>query len=359
MQFYTPANLPVLSTLAMSYAVSDAWFCSVPSQTSPNRVFSLSGTSSGYVDNYSKPGSDPLDIVRFGQRSIFNLLSDSGNNDWCIYWQKHLLQPIPLTAEIMKQVDELTKAQPANRQPVTEFFNTIANGGTLPAFSFLEPVFMPEHDIPASDYHPPYNIYPGEQYLADVYNALTTYKDWNTTLFIVTFDEHGGTMDHVPPPSTIAPDAMTDWSEFTFNRLGVRIPTLLISPMIQGGTVFRSPDNAVPFDHTSFVRTLLGWQNIDISGGAMGARAVQAPDFSGVLSSSVVNPGQISLSPLSCTAVPDEIPMNDLQRFMLPMIVRELTENSPEIYYEVLSQLMEMQTVTEVRTFAEKLIGGK
>jgi phospholipase C len=122
-----------------------------------------------------------------------------------------------------------------------------------------------------------------------IYQKLTEYAHWNTTLFIVTFDEHGGTPDHVPPPNDARPpDGQTDWSGFGFDRYGFRVPTLLISPRIPSGLVFRSPTD-VPFDHTAFLKTLLGWQDIDVSGGVMGARAGLAPDFSGVLVGSPVN----------------------------------------------------------------------
>ena len=365
MQYYTPAHLPVLSRLATCYAVSDAWFCSVPSQTFSNRAFSIAGTSNGFVDNYKKYGEDPIDTIQPSMRSIFHVLSNSGNDDWGIYWHQHLLEPIPITAEIFPQVRDLMIKQPGNFHQLKTFYDTIDEGGTLPAFCYLEPVFYPEVVrgktlVPASDYHPPYNVCPAEQLLARVYNKLVNYKNWDTTLFIVTFDEHGGTLDHVPPGPTIAPDEMTDWSGFNFDRLGVRIPTLLISQRVAAGTVFRSPgtgtvDN-IPFDHTSFVRTLLGWQGIDVSGGVMGARAVQAPDFSGVLANSPINNATVILEPLSCTNTDAEMPLNDLQKCLLTMLARHISGAQPgtDEHKNAAEGLASLNTLNELTEYMKK-----
>ncbi|WP_295675866.1 alkaline phosphatase family protein [uncultured Mucilaginibacter sp.] len=365
MQYYTPAHLPVLSKLATSYAVSDAWFCSVPSQTFSNRAFSIAGTSNGFVDNYNKYGEHPIDTIQPSMRSIFHVLSNSGNNDWGIYWHRHALEPLPITAEIFPQIRDLMIEKSGNFNQLKTFYDTIDEGGTLPAFCYLEPVFYPEVVlgktlVSASDYHPPYNVCPGEQLLAQVYNKLVNYKNWDTTLFIVTFDEHGGTLDHVTPGPTIAPDEMTDWSGFTFNRLGVRIPTLLISQRVAPGTVFRSPgtgsaDN-VPFDHTSFVRTILGWQGIDVSGGVMGARAIQAPDFSGVLADGPINNATVILEPLSCPNTNADLPLNDLQKCMLTMLARYISGAEPgsDEHKKAADGLAAFNTVNELTEYVKK-----
>jgi phospholipase C len=52
---YSPAALPVLSALAKGYAVRHQWFCSVPTQTLPNRAFTCSATSQGYMDPVASP----------------------------------------------------------------------------------------------------------------------------------------------------------------------------------------------------------------------------------------------------------------------------------------------------------------
>ena len=79
---------------------------------------------------------------------------------------------------------------------------------------------------------------------------------WEDTLFIITYDEHGGCYDHVTPPTNAAsPPAESKAFNFDFTRFGVRVPTVLISPWIEAGTVYRTNSNT-PLDHTSILATL-------------------------------------------------------------------------------------------------------
>jgi phospholipase C len=90
--------------------------------------------------------------------------------------------------------------------------------------------------------------------LADVYNCLRQGPAWTSTLLIVIFDEHGGCYDHVPPPVAVPPSRSPS-APFNFDRYGVRVPALLISPYIQQGLILR-PLGQRPFDHTSIIATL-------------------------------------------------------------------------------------------------------
>ncbi len=97
----------------------------------------------------------------------------------------------------------------------------------------------------------------GERFIHDVYTAVRTGPAWNSTLLIVTYDEHGGCYDHVPPPAdAVAPDTSSGEFGFDFHRYGLRVPAVLVSPLIEAGTVFRVPDGNVPLDHTSILKTL-------------------------------------------------------------------------------------------------------
>ena len=86
--------------------------------------------------------------------------------------------------------------------------------------------------------------------LGNVYNALRQNEGlWNSMLLVVLYDEHGGFYDHVPPPAAAPPDGHT-LPNFGFNRLGVRVPALLVSPWVDR-TITHSD-----FDHTSLLKYL-------------------------------------------------------------------------------------------------------
>jgi len=302
MSMYTPADVPVLSILAKSYAVSDAWFSSVPTQTNANRAFSMAGTSLGEVNNgmYSVGRLNKIfELDAFKTETIFNVLERSGFENWGIFWQSQyptVLNTQSYTWNSFPMIGEYVPNAQSNFYTIDQFISMAATG-TLPAFSFVEPAWGGEVGISndkgyifnGNDYHPPADTLPGEIHLEQLFTALRTNPAaWAKTLFIVTFDEHGGTYDHVPPPWGAAPP----WGKgkpwyplqqlFGFNRFGVRIPTLLISPLVQAGTVFRSPSN-VPYDHTSVIATVLDWQQVDKRTWNLGARVASAPTFDNVV----------------------------------------------------------------------------
>jgi len=91
--------------------------------------------------------------------------------------------------------------------------------------------------------HPVASVLEGERLYKNVYEALRNGPLWNETLFILTFDEHGGFYDHVAPPQVGVPnpDGINSEHDFHFTRLGIRIPTLAISPWIPKGTLVNKP----------------------------------------------------------------------------------------------------------------------
>jgi phospholipase C len=121
------------------------------------------------------------------------------------------------------------------------------------AAAFLEPSW----NSTGNSQHPNYNVALGEQLILDLYRAVAGGPKWTETLLIVTYDEHGGCYDHIPPPATATPpdDTIGEYG-FDFTRFGPRVPTVLISPLIEAGTVFRVPESATPLDHTSILATV-------------------------------------------------------------------------------------------------------
>jgi phospholipase C len=256
MGMYTPEMLPVMSALARGFAVCDHWFASVPTQTIPNRAFASAATSQGRLDNKVKVFTCP---------SIFGRLSDAGL-DWAIYGYNS--EPLART--------DFPDTLDADESHFGHFrdFQDRAAAGTLPAYVFLEPDFGPS----GNSQHPNYDVALGEQLFRDVYDALRNGPGWNDTLLIITYDEHGGNYDHVPPPwGAVPPDDSAGEFGFDFTRFGVRVPALLVSPRIAAGTVFRAASGVI--DHTSVLKTLeVRWELDPLT-----ARDAAAPDLGDVL----------------------------------------------------------------------------
>ncbi len=286
---YSAAQLPAFHGLARAYAVSDRWFASVPTQTFANRAYAACGTSRGAVMNSEITGTTFAETP-----TVFNLLAGAGKS-WGVYWQDDgglaAGSPLfdPFTPYFFPQLHKAPHGGVFpfdNPQEKGSFMQALA-AGTLPNFCFLEPKWgggAGAFFIQGTDYHPPAWVGPGEYALNALYEALVASPQWENMLFIVTFDEHGGTYDHEPPPAATSPDGVVGPSGFQFNRLGVRVPTLLISPFIPEGMVFRSPTPGVDFDHTSFIATLLRWAGIDPKTAGLGERVAKAPTFDQVLS---------------------------------------------------------------------------
>ncbi len=104
-----------------------------------------------------------------------------------------------------------TAAKAEHLRDESEFI-AAAQDGKLPAVSFVKPL-GPQNE------HPGYaDLLTGESHVVDLINAVRNGSDWPTTAIIITYDEHGGFWDHVPPP------VVDRWGP------GIRVPTLVISP---------------------------------------------------------------------------------------------------------------------------------
>ena len=258
MGIYTPAMLPVLSGLARGFAVCDHWFSSVPTETLPNRAFACAATSQGHMDDTTKT---------YTSTSIFGLLT-SHDVSWKIYGY----DASPLTR---LNFPDTTNAPDANFGLFTDF-QADAASGSLAAYTFLEPSW----GATGNSQHPNYSLALGEQLIRDVYDALRSGPSWNQTLLIITYDEHGGCYDHVAPPTTAtAPDATAGEFGFDFTRFGVRVPAVLVSPLIAAGTIWRVPAGATPLDHTSILKTIEKRWNLP----PLTARDAAASDVGGAL----------------------------------------------------------------------------
>ena len=234
MGYYDQSDLPVYYALAATFGVGDRYFCSVLGPTFPNRSYLLAGTSFGHIQN---------DLGGFGQRSIFDTLQAYGVS-WKVYYNDVPYAPLLVSL-----------ASNANLVRFDEFLSDAA-AGTLPEVSFVDAT-MGLGDVEL-DEHPPSNIQEGEQFSAQVTEAVFASPDWAHTVLFITYDEHGGFYDHVPPPPACIPDDIAPMvdpvfpeSNFPaqFDRYGFRVPLLVISPYAKRGFVSHTV-----YDHTSILR---------------------------------------------------------------------------------------------------------
>jgi phospholipase C len=307
MQMFTPATLPVLSGLARGYAVCDHWFASVPTETMPNRAFACAATSQGHMDDKTKSFTAP---------SIFGLL-DSHDVAWSVFGYD---------AEPLTRLDfSDTKAAADSHFGTFPDFTAACAAGTLGAYTFLEPSWSST----GNSQHPNYDVALGEQLIHDVYEAVRTGPAWGSTLLVVTYDEHGGCYDHVAPPTNATPPDDTPGQDgFDFRRFGVRVPTVLVSPLIAAGTVFRVPDGSTALDHTSILRTVeLRWGLPSLT-----ARDAAAPDFTAVITLSEArtdDPLAGVTVPVSGVAGPDAIGISTIRPSHLEQVYARLTSELP------------------------------
>jgi phospholipase C len=286
---YTPEQMPVLSTLARGFATFDHWFCEVPSQTFTNRSFFHAATASGYVINY--PPADAFPIHNTAE-TLFERLEAKGLT-WCVYCDA----PSPASFTGIIHASRLRSRFATNFKTVDDFLED-ASAGRLPTYAFIEPNLWYGHN----DMHPPEaallhglpfdepsSLLGGEALLAQIYDAIRSAPSPNgsnylNTLLLVTFDEGGGTYDHVAPPPAPPPDPTAPAGQmgFTFNRSGQRVPTIAISPWIPERTVVTDE-----FRHTSLIRTMRERWSL---GNPLTARDAIAPDFGALLSLSQPRP---------------------------------------------------------------------
>ena len=257
MYYFTPDKLPVLTTLARSFAVFNGWFSSIPGPTICNRAFAHYGTSFGKVT------MDMFEIKEPYVSIYERLLAASPKRTTKLYYYD--------TSSSTMEVVNLLKNQPQIFATYKQFLSDCKNG-ELPDYSFVEPNYS-DHEGEgggeelASDQHPDHDVQAGEIFIGTIYNAIHQNPDlWKSTALLVVYDEHGGIYDHVPPPSCtpdapfIAPATDTGTgATFAFDRLGVRVPAILISPWIAKGTVVPGPEDPVNgrvFEHSSIPATV-------------------------------------------------------------------------------------------------------
>jgi phospholipase C len=266
--FDTPRQLKTMAALAAEFVVCDRWFSSVPGPTWPNRLFVHAATSFGFANNRLGLYSGP---------TIYDRL-DSAGVDWAIYFHEY-----PQSACLHELWDRRDSKQRKCMRPIDDFYQEVrshrlgsAEARTLPSYVFIEPCYIdPGHGIRgwfvdlfkslahllgfpvrlsktrANDQHAPHDVRLGEHLIADIYQSLRANEDvWQHCLFLVLHDEHGGLFDHVPPPAVKPEQHSSTAPSFAFDRLGLRVPAIVVSPYVQKGV------EHTQYEHASIVKTV-------------------------------------------------------------------------------------------------------
>ena len=324
MKYFDRGELVALHALADTYLICDNWYSSLPGPTWPNRIFALTGTTLGHVD---MPGS----IIDTGwhwydQTTIFDCLNQK-SVPWRVFFHD-----VPQSLILAHQFRDLRNA--ARYDHFREFAVTCqVPEAEFPGFVFIEPAFFGSG---ANDGHPPHNINKSQELISDVYGAIRGNPDlFASTLLIITFDEHGGFYDHQAPPvnSKFIPDSNSH-DTFKFDQLGVRVPTILVSPFVQQGFC------SEVFDHTSILRYLVNkW---DLQGQALGGRVEHITDLAVAL----------EIAPRDVASLPMTIPRTFPNSGSPPITPTFLHDG--QVALLGLSHLLEIETGADAQVIANR-----
>ena len=240
MGFFDDYQVPMTSFLAMNFAVCHHWFAPLPTSTQPNRTVAMCG-STQIAD--TKGRLIPTDD------SVLDWLDRTGVR-WRVYHDG--LSFFALYPSLWNHVlgDNFRAFETLARDFVDEA------DATFPRVMIVEPSYASAPHIGSdrpNDNHPPVPMGFGEDFVRNVYDALIANpKRWSRTVMILTYDEHGGFYDHVSPPAI--PYTVRDNTGAVvrqFDSLGVRVPTIVVSPLVDVGQVIDAT-----FDHTSILQLL-------------------------------------------------------------------------------------------------------
>ncbi len=287
--FDTPTQLQVIYQLATEYTLCDHWFSSLPGPTWPNRFF-VHGASSAGLDDSPNPAFlyegawEYFDGFEYPNGSIYDAMNNS-NIAWKIYNDS---VPVKVTQFVNRQQEIVTYkwSQFSNDQSYGESFGAIPQVCALKgirvsdarslenfsadlianypyAYTFIEPHWgaVSGNYAGGSSQHPMDDVYGGENLIKYVYESIRNFPLWETSLLIITYDEHGGFYDSVAPGTCPAPNDNNSTSGekiykkhntcgFNFEQYGVRVPAVIVSPWVAAQV-----DSTV-YDHSSVLATV-------------------------------------------------------------------------------------------------------
>ena len=366
----TPTETPVIYQLATTFAICDAWHSSIPGPTWPNRFFVHGASSAGWADSPASHQIVTWETPGFGFTypsgfSIYDKL-DAANLQWRIYVDENgpPLGGIPQVAALKGVTYKVN----------TNDFSSFASDlqGPYPyTYTFIEPNYG---DVVGGSYtggssqHPMDSVAGGEALIKATYEAIRNSPVWERSLLIITYDEHGGFYDSVPPGAAPPPndgspqDVTINSGGFLFDLYGVRVPAVIVSPLIPQGTV----DNTL-YDHASVSATLMSLYGLT----AMTARDGAANSVLPLLSLTTPrtdcptvlnNPASLSVvAPVATTTAMAAEPLpetGNTQGFLqiLAKTDMELTRGDPVESEAIKARVAAITTVGEAEDYAQEVI---
>jgi len=251
MKCFSPDQLPVLTALARAFAVCDNWHASIPGPTWPNRLFACAASSSG-LDHSPTSGEiltwETFDGFSFAHGSIFDALHQHSPTGWRVFAGDNF----PFAAA-------LKNIHLSDISHFSDFAATVAGANYPWLYTWIEPNYgdvLKGTFEGGNSQHPLDGVTPGEALIKATYEAIRNSPHWNSSLLIVTWDEHGGFYDHVAPPAAVPPGDTQPGSKynqygFKFDQYGPRVPAVIVSPFI--------PSNSIDhrcYDHSSIPATV-------------------------------------------------------------------------------------------------------
>ena len=342
---FPPGALPTLSTLATTFTVCGAWHSSVPGPTWPNRYFLHAGSSMGMVESYSTVESILKVLLKqHFPATVYSWVEGAGLT-WKIY--EHQKSQSRTLSPLHPAHGPTPPAGTCDFAPIAALWSDLKNG-TLPHFSFIEPAWSGSGQ---NDMHPHNgsDMRNGDALLTTLYNALRSSSHWDNTALLVVFDEHGGTFDHVFPGPAVPPDDhRPDDYDFHFDRLGLRVPAIIVSAY--------SPKQVVmdAFDHTSVIASVSDLFGVGAVPAGLGKRAQAATPISGTFdfTSKRTDLPQIQRPAGAARPHYDAAAKLDTNQRLNLMMVAALAEvQSPELATH--GATLSLQALTAHRTFKD------